>query len=253
MIGCALAAAAHNETLLEPLRFSSIAVWETGAVWQLVTYAFVAPPSIGFAIQMLMLYWFGPEVEKFIGRRSFLTLYLALLIVPALFLTAAGATQPLQYQGADHLLFGIFIAFVVIYSRVEIFFLRLTASQLAWILLGIYSLIYLSNHLYIPLVLLWLSSAIAYIGLRAMGVGGGVQWIEDWKEKRAEEAEVRETKKQTARPASQKQKTITQSIDGILEKISKKGISSLSETERESLDKARSALLKRDQNEKTKD
>ena len=44
-----------------------------GRFWQLVTYAFVHPPSglLWFAIEMYMLFAFGREVERFIGRRAF--------------------------------------------------------------------------------------------------------------------------------------------------------------------------------------
>jgi hypothetical protein len=59
----------------------SAQVFSAGRVWQLATYAFVHPPSglIWFAIEMYMLFVFGREVERFIGRRAFIALYLCLL------------------------------------------------------------------------------------------------------------------------------------------------------------------------------
>src|SRR4051812_23895655 len=41
-------------------------------IWRLFSYAFQDHPSLGFAIGMLMLWWFGRDVEKFYGRRNFL-------------------------------------------------------------------------------------------------------------------------------------------------------------------------------------
>ena len=75
-------------------QFDSAQVWR-GAFWQLGTYAFVHPPSglIWFAIEMYMLFAFGREVERFIGRRAFIWLYLLLLFLPSVFLTLWGLRE----------------------------------------------------------------------------------------------------------------------------------------------------------------
>ena len=72
--------------ILTLLQFDSAQVWR-GAFWQLGTYAFVHPPSglIWFAIEMYMLFAFGREVERFIGRRAFIGLYLLLLFAAVRF------------------------------------------------------------------------------------------------------------------------------------------------------------------------
>ena len=64
-------------SLLAALQFDSAQVLQAGKVWQLATYAFVHSPSglIWFAIEMYMLYVFGREVERFVGRRAFIGLY----------------------------------------------------------------------------------------------------------------------------------------------------------------------------------
>ena len=71
--------------ILGHLAFDSALVLQRGEVWQLATYAFVHSPSglLWFAIEMYMLFVFGREVEKFIGQRPYIVLYLALLLVPA--------------------------------------------------------------------------------------------------------------------------------------------------------------------------
>ena len=65
---------AHS--FLAYLQFDSAAVW-AGQVWRLFTYAFVHSPSalLWFAIEMYMLFVFGREVERFIGRRAYIGLY----------------------------------------------------------------------------------------------------------------------------------------------------------------------------------
>jgi membrane associated rhomboid family serine protease len=45
-----------------------------GEVWRLFTYGFLNPPTLSFAIEMVMIAWFGRELEKFYGLRKFITL-----------------------------------------------------------------------------------------------------------------------------------------------------------------------------------
>ena len=58
------------------LQFDSAAIWSSGQVWRLFTYAFVHAPSglLWFAIEMYLLFVFGREVERFLGRRAFIVL-----------------------------------------------------------------------------------------------------------------------------------------------------------------------------------
>jgi membrane associated rhomboid family serine protease len=241
MVGFSIATASGYGSFFEPLSFSSVAIWHHEELWRLFTYPLVAAPSLGFVVQMLMLYWFGPEVERFVGTRSFLKLYIALIAIPAIFLAAAGYRHSLHYEGASDLLFGFFIAFVAIYPNVEILFLRMTAKWLAWILLGIYSLVYLTEHQIVPLAMLWLCSGVGYAGMRLAGVGGGFDWLDSWREKRVAGRNTRRMKAKNNR-----EKQWKDSIDPILEKISSRGIGSLTTAERAALESARSALLKRD-------
>jgi membrane associated rhomboid family serine protease len=245
MIFFSVARATGHGEFLDYFIFSSRDIWQQHQFWRLGTYAFVALPSVGFVIQMLMLYWFGPEVERFVGRSLFLRLYGALLLLPSLFLSLAGLYHPMEYAGPDNLLFGFFIAFAAIYPNVEILFLRLTVKWLAVILLGIYSLIDLSERQVSSLALLWLCTGIGYGVMRFAGVGKGFSWWEKWQMGRKES---RRKKRLSAKPRTKARKDDPTSIDAILDKISKKGISSLTPAEKTALENARSALLKRDQN-----
>src|SRR5947208_280045 len=58
------------------LIFDSRAVIHGYAFHQLITYAFVHPPSslLFFAIEMYVLFVFGREVERFLGRSAFIGL-----------------------------------------------------------------------------------------------------------------------------------------------------------------------------------
>src|SRR5205814_4652631 len=112
--------------ILAYLQFDSGAVWSGGQLWRLFTYAFVHAPSalLWFAVEMYILFVFGREVERFIGRRAYIALYLILLITPAALLTIWGLWERLVLSlssGSSALHFGIFVAFATIYPRAELF------------------------------------------------------------------------------------------------------------------------------------
>src|SRR6185369_8311470 len=88
ILGCLLVAFGASG-FLAWLQFDSAAVLHGFAFHQLVTYAFVHAPSniLWFAIEMYMLFVFGREVERFLGRKAFIGLYCLLLIGPSVLLT----------------------------------------------------------------------------------------------------------------------------------------------------------------------
>ncbi len=239
MVACALAVSARGLGVLLPLQLISQDVWR-GAVWQLFTYAFVNMPSVWFAFEMLMLYWFGKDVERFVGRRAFVCLYAALVLIPAMGLALIGLRHPQMHSGSGAANFSVFIAFATIYPRAQIFF-RIEARHAACILLAIYSLENLAYHLWISMFVLWCSAAIAHFGMRLLGVQGGFPWWSNWIEKRRRDRLTRQTHLRIVR-----EHEVNQSLDDILEKISKQGMKSLTSAEKNQLEQARKALLQKD-------
>ncbi len=75
--------------------FAPFLIFDTGAaldhfqLWRFFTYPVINGPSIWFAVEMYLLYSFGREVERFIGRTAFGMLYLSLVVVGPCLLTAA--------------------------------------------------------------------------------------------------------------------------------------------------------------------
>nr|MBA3543339.1 rhomboid family intramembrane serine protease [Chthoniobacterales bacterium] len=207
------------------------------------TYAFVHPPSalIWFAIEMYMLFVFGREVERFLGRRAFIALYVLLLLAPSIFLTIWGFWERVGLAGSSTIHFGIFIAFAAIYPNVELF-LRLMAKWVALILVAAYSLQLLAYHGWSQLVVLWLSVGLAYGFVQLRGAGPELSWLTDWtsrwRSKRALHVVPPPTSRRVVEPED-----IYDSIDPVLDKISKSGIGSLTASERRALDRARNRLL----------
>ena len=245
VIGCILFAA--GTSVLSYLQFDSTAVFYQGQVWRIVTYAFVHPPAglLWFAVEMYMLFVFGREVERFLGQRAYVVLYLILLIAPSLLLTTWGLWQPTALAGSPALHFGIFVAFAAIYPRVELL-LRIMAKWFALILAGIYTLQLIAYHAWTDLAVVWTSIAAAFLFVELRGAGPELIWWNRFKDLVRPRPKLRIVQKASAQ-RSVEPDDVYASIDPILDKISKSGIGSLTINERRQLDRARNRLLKESQ------
>ncbi|MEP7071962.1 MAG: rhomboid family intramembrane serine protease [Verrucomicrobiota bacterium] len=229
--------------VLELLQFDSAEVLRSGQIWRLVTYAFVHSPSLllWFAIEMYMLFVFGREVEKFLGQRPYIFLYLTLLLVPSLLLTLWGLKERAGLAGSLALHFGVFVAFATIYPSVEML-MRISAKLVVLILGAIYTLQLLAFHAWTDLVVVWASILSAFLFVRLRGAGPELAWWDDLKARVQPRPKFKVVPKPAA--AEREDSDVYESIDPILEKIAKSGIGSLTPNERRTLDRARNRLLK---------
>jgi membrane associated rhomboid family serine protease len=232
-------------SILELLQFDSAAVLYGGQVWRVATYAFIHAPGalLWFAVEMYMLFVFGREVERFIGRRSYIALYVILLIVPAVVLTIWGLWQRAAVAGSPALHFGIFVAFATIYPRVELF-LRIMAKWVALILAAIYTLQLLAYHAWTELAVVWTSIAAAFLFVEWCGAGVEFVWLKNLKMSLQPKPKLHIVQTSTSHRVVEPE-DVAASIDPILDKISKSGIGSLTDNERRQLDRARNRLLKK--------
>src|SRR5947208_16117655 len=234
-------------SILGWLQFDSAALWSSGQVWRLFTYAFVHVPSglLWFAVEMYMLFVFGREVERFIGRRAYIALYLILLITPAVLLTIWGLWQQSALTGSPALHFGIFIAFATIYPRVELF-LRIMAKWVALILAAVYTFQLLAYHAWSDLVVVWTSIGAAFLFIELRGAGPELAWWNALKARIGPKPKLTVVQKTRPRRPAERD-DVYASIDPILDKISKFGIGSLTPSERRQLNRERERLLKKSQ------
>ena len=241
-ITAAFLSAFNVSGILRLFMFDSAAVW-SGSLWQLATYAFVHPPSglLWFALEMYMLFMFGREVERFIGRRAFITLYLLLLLAPTVLLALWGLSRPTILGGSSALHFGIFVAFATIYPRVEMF-LRIMVKWVALAFGVILTLQLFAAQAWPELSVLWLSIGAAFLFIQLRGAGPELAWIEGFKEKLQPKPKFKVVPRTTPRRVVEPE-NVYESIDPLLEKISKSGLNSLTESERRTLDRARNQLL----------
>ena len=229
------------------LQFYSTAVWPGVQVWRLFTYAFIHSPTpsglLWLAVEMYMLFVFGREVERFIGRRAYIGLYLVLLLVPPVILTLFGFWMRTAMAGSGALHFAIFVAFVTIYPNAQIF-MRIPAKWVALILAAIGTLSALAANDWHTLVVLWTSIGAAFLFIELRGAGPELAFWEALKTRLAPKPKFRVVPKMRS-TGSAEPDDVDASIDPILDKISKFGIGSLTASERRQLDRERERLLKR--------
>lgn len=217
-----------------------------GSLWQALTCTFVNPANFFSLFNILFIGWSGGEVEKYLGRRRFLTLVGVLLLLPPVIVSLWSLAGVFWvYHGSYEFSIGLFIAFVTLYPNLEMFgWITLKWLAFAGILLG--SMQSLPLHQWDHLSILWAMCGIsfAYIRLLQNRIVLPAWFTTATAFRRKPKFSV--VPKPPGRRVVEPQ-DLYESIDPLLEKISKSGINSLTASERRALDRARNQLLKKSQ------
>jgi membrane associated rhomboid family serine protease len=217
-----------------------------GQVWRIVTYGLVNPPSIPFAIDMVMLVWFGRDVEKFYGRRKFLSLFAGIYILPNLVLLAMAPWMHAYRAGAFGAL-SVFVAFATLYPSVPVFF-NILAQWAAVILVGIFSLMAIMARDWSWLIATAVSTGFAHAFVRYYQERLPLPTFRLFR-RRPKLRVLPDLPEREKRAAIPVQAVPTDSsmaeIDALLDKIAQSGLHSLTAKERAKLEKGRENLLKR--------
>jgi len=180
--------------LLEFLRLTPL-VWLDFFLWQLGTYAFVGygPPSIWILLELLMIFWFGRDVYRYLGRRNFWRL-LAWAVGSAS--VAAVATQLVMtyllgfpLSGAEFVilqgqrtLIAIFIAgFATAYANATIMFffvLPMKARWFLWLEIAIAFIAFLQTRDFAGFVGISTAVGMTYFMLSGRGPR---RWLREWR------------------------------------------------------------------------
>lgn len=215
-----------------------------GALWQPLTCTLVQMPNFFFLFNMLFLYWSANEVEKFLGRRRFLYLFALLLVTPPAVLSVWSLFGVQWFYGGPYeLSIGMFIAFAALYPNVE-WFGWVTLKWLAFAGIVLASMQNLPQHAWGTLSVLWAMCLGSFLYIRSLQerVSRPAWWTkvrEKWQPKPTFKVVPRPSARRVVEPEN-----VHESIDPLLEKISKSGINSLTASERRALDRARAQLLK---------
>jgi hypothetical protein len=232
--------AAHR--IPDLLIFSSVQVLQ-GEVWRVITYGVLNPPSLWFVINMFMLVFFGRELEKFFGRRTFLILYGSLYFLTPLLFTLIGLLRPMSLMG-ESAGFALFVAFATLYPNVAMLF-NILAKWVAIVLVGIYTMMRLAANDWAGLIALWstVGFAVAFVRfhqglitmpkLRLPGRAPNLRVLPD------------PVSRKSGSAGSPRENATMAEVDALLDKIATSGISSLTAKERAKLEAAREGLMKR--------
>jgi membrane associated rhomboid family serine protease len=106
--------------------------------WQLITYAFLHANLAHIGLNMWALFLFGRDVERTLGARHYILLYFAAVVSAAIVqLAAVAATRQAGIYptiGASGGIFGVLLAFGVLYPRRTVMLLFPPIPMPAWLL-----------------------------------------------------------------------------------------------------------------------
>jgi membrane associated rhomboid family serine protease len=113
-------------------------------VWQIVTYAFLhSTENIGHLLfNMLGLWMFGTEIERYVGSRRLLTCYFASVITAALtqlFVPQWLGAPPAATIGASGGVFGLLLAYALLFPHRKVVPLIPPIPMPAWVFAAVYA------------------------------------------------------------------------------------------------------------------
>jgi len=139
-----------SEILIEPLYEWGAFTAETAVfhlqVWRFITFQFLHASIMHIAFNMLALFFFGPLMESYLGRRRYLAFYLLCgMAGPMSYLLfyglhVAAAERNTALIGASAGVFGILIAAAQVLPDVRVLIYGVIPARLrtvAWLLLGV--------------------------------------------------------------------------------------------------------------------
>jgi len=205
--------------ILDTLMFSSSRLLE-GWIWTPLTYLFLHAGLWHLFMNMLQLFFFGPEVERVLGTRQFLRFYFFCGIVGALVnlipYAASGATIPIV--GASGAVLGVLVAFAVIDPDRHLFLLPLpfpiTARALVLVLLALNI---------VPLLLASAGQVAVFTHLGGMAAGFVymkarplmLRWTWERRGRRVRKEKARTAPKDPEAPVAEDEKKLAEAIDNI--------------------------------------
>lgn len=132
---------AFNEYVIQSLAFYP--EWQTALFqpWRMVTYMFLHAGGFHILFNMLWLWWLGRSVEERLGPRTFTVIYFGSgiggAILDVMFAQFLGINFVIGASGA---VFGIMVAFAMLYPRMPIMLLLLPPIEARYLVAGLIAL-----------------------------------------------------------------------------------------------------------------
>ena len=219
-----------------------------GFIWQPVTYMFLHGGIWHILINLFILWFFGREVEYFIGPKSFTRLYFGAGLAGAALWLAFNFNSPAIVLGASAAVLGSVIAFATLFPNRDVtllvFFVlpvTLKAKYLALIAIaldvvpllegtggGVAHLAHLGG------------AALGYLYIKQLGYGQTPRWLL-WLQDIA--GRLKPRRPPLPRDLSPEE-YMREQVDPILDKIAREGMHSLTRRERKILESAKDLMQK---------
>jgi membrane associated rhomboid family serine protease len=118
--------------------------------WQLVSYAFLHGGLMHLLLNMFALYMFGPDIERLLGPRRFLTYFIVCAITAALTQLVVQHLMGGPYSatvGASGGIFGLLLAYGLAFPQRRLMLIFPPIPMPAWLFVTLYGLIELYSGL----------------------------------------------------------------------------------------------------------
>jgi membrane associated rhomboid family serine protease len=249
IIGGILFAGARTQGLSPDPRMGVLTYWGNFNVdqgifgfqlWRLVTYQFLHAGFFHILFNMIVLYFFGPLMERWWGSRRYLAFYLLCGASGAVLMTLLAPVLPLVGNnqilvGASGSIFGLLIGAAVLFPNQQVMLLLLpvqfTLRTLALVLLGLTLLKIIAGTN--------TGGELAHLG----GAGLGFVFVRyphwlDWADRFRMHAPTGKVKQKFAEVQQAQKAREEKEVDRILDKVKEKGIQSLTRGEKKALNRA---------------
>jgi membrane associated rhomboid family serine protease len=220
-----------------------------GFIWQPLTYMFLHADVWHILINMLLLWFFGREVEYFLGPRCFTRLYLMCGLAGAGLWLLFNFHSAVPVIGASAAVLGCVIAFATLFPNREItllvfFVLPVTmkARYLALIAVALDLVPLLQQTQSGVAHLAHIGGMIlGYLYVKELGYGPMPAWL-DWVHRAGRGMRPR---RRPRAEAMSREEFISKEVDPILDKIAREGMQSLTRRERKILESAKDLMQNR--------
>lgn len=232
-----------------------------GQLWRVVTWPLAnVRPDVFLVLGIFLVYWFGREIERLIGRIRTAQFLAALVVVGS----AAGLALDTPVFGIRLLELTLLVAFALEFPNLRFFF-GIPSRIIALVVVGLEVINYLGNRDWKGLGVLLAILVAAMVLLRSLGLASDLAWVPKiplpgTKSGRPTAGRSRTASRPTAnrsrRPGKKRGDLrvvdgsnaptgpagVAPDIDSLLEKISKHGIDSLTADERRALEQTSTRL-----------
>lgn len=222
-----------------------------GQVWRAVTWPFVDGISLWSILTLVLLWYFGRDLENQVGRRPMMSLYVALWAILTVVAFAVGlAMGGGAMAGLDSIQFIVLLLWIAEYPR-RPFFFGIPAWVVGAVLVALQVLSYIAIRDLAGLASLVVTFFVAAVVARRFGLLSDLSWLPGRRGSaprirqgggvRAPQAAAPRTPRaaRAEQKAAARQASDHERMDALLEKISEQGIHSLTPAERKELEALR--------------